>query len=428
RIHVGSLHYALQEADIRAVFSPFGTIKKVSMTIDQATGRHKGFCFLEFETPESAETALTSMNGFELAGRQITVGRPHDSSQAPAQPAAIGNVAATASAMLAAGGMLPIGAGGAAAAVGAGPRFVPVGNTKVYIGNVAPVVTAEMLRAVFQPFGLVIGCEMVSDPANPGQHRGFGFVQFLEEKLAKVALETMNGFDLAGRSLRVAWATDQHKPLPLLPGVVLPNQPPAQPVSAADAVAAALRGAPNVPMPTVSSIAPPAPAAAPVPPPPAPATTSPPPPAAAASPPSLPFGKSPASPLPLPPPTNGAPAATAAQIAPAATPAAAAAGAAAPERSPCVVLDNMVGPEDLEDPSLKDEIGEECAKYGPVERVEAVLRPPPSIGEARVFVLFATDADAAAAVSRLHERYFGGRVVQARLYDAAAFLRGDLDL
>eukprot|EP01138_Halocafeteria_seosinensis_P011184 gb/GECG01011423.1/.p1 GENE.gb/GECG01011423.1/~~gb/GECG01011423.1/.p1 ORF type:complete len:186 (+),score=23.40 gb/GECG01011423.1/:1-558(+) len=41
------------------------------------TGKHKGYCFLEYDTPEAAETAISVMNGFELAGRKIRVGRPH---------------------------------------------------------------------------------------------------------------------------------------------------------------------------------------------------------------------------------------------------------------------------------------------------------------------------------------------------------------
>ena len=39
------------------------------MSLDAVTGKHKGFCFIEFETPEGASLALESMNGAELGGR-----------------------------------------------------------------------------------------------------------------------------------------------------------------------------------------------------------------------------------------------------------------------------------------------------------------------------------------------------------------------
>lgn len=46
------------------------------MSHDPVTGRSKGFCFVDFTTPESAAMALQTMNGFQLAGRPIRVGRP----------------------------------------------------------------------------------------------------------------------------------------------------------------------------------------------------------------------------------------------------------------------------------------------------------------------------------------------------------------
>lgn len=43
------------------------------MSFDSATGRHKGFCFVEYDNTPSADQALQAMNGFELAGRPIKV-------------------------------------------------------------------------------------------------------------------------------------------------------------------------------------------------------------------------------------------------------------------------------------------------------------------------------------------------------------------
>jgi len=35
--------------------------------------KSKGFCFIEYENPESAHQALTQMGGFQFAGRAIKV-------------------------------------------------------------------------------------------------------------------------------------------------------------------------------------------------------------------------------------------------------------------------------------------------------------------------------------------------------------------
>lgn len=87
--HRRSIHYDLKESDIVALFSTFGTITKSEMSIDPATQRSKGFCFIEYNELASADAAMV-MDGFELAGRKIKVGRPHHGQAAGAAAAAGG--------------------------------------------------------------------------------------------------------------------------------------------------------------------------------------------------------------------------------------------------------------------------------------------------------------------------------------------------
>lgn len=77
RIYVGSINFELTDVHIKAVFSQFGYVKSVGMTIDPATGKHKGFCFVEYEVPEAAEMALELMNGATLGGRYCKARHAH---------------------------------------------------------------------------------------------------------------------------------------------------------------------------------------------------------------------------------------------------------------------------------------------------------------------------------------------------------------
>jgi hypothetical protein len=96
------------------------------------------------------------MNGFQLAGRPIKVGRPNSgtgstSSYAPQSTAAAGTYSTYASAMA------PVAGGGTTL----------VGSTKLFVGNIDLAITSDMIKQIFGPFGTVISCELVADPENP---------------------------------------------------------------------------------------------------------------------------------------------------------------------------------------------------------------------------------------------------------------------
>jgi len=93
-----------------------------------------------------------------------------------------------------------------------------------------------------------------------------------------------------------------------------------------------------------------------------------------------------------------------------------------------MLLLEMVGPEEVHDPSLPGEVTDECSKYGPVEAVRVALRRSPATGapEVGVFVAFRSYEGCAAGMAALDRRYFGGRITSARAYPEAAFYGGDL--
>jgi hypothetical protein len=63
----------LQE-QLFVLFYSFGDLQKISMQMDSSTGVSKGFAFLQFRDPKSANLAIQSMNGQTLAGRPMKTG------------------------------------------------------------------------------------------------------------------------------------------------------------------------------------------------------------------------------------------------------------------------------------------------------------------------------------------------------------------
>jgi len=63
------------------VFAPFGDIEFINLHLDPETNRSKGFAFVQYKRPEDAKKALHSVNGLEIAGRQIKVGLVNETKQ-----------------------------------------------------------------------------------------------------------------------------------------------------------------------------------------------------------------------------------------------------------------------------------------------------------------------------------------------------------
>jgi RNA recognition motif-containing protein len=73
KLYVGNLPYAAKEEEIKQHFSQAGTVTSVALIIDRASGRAKGFGFVEMSTAEEAQKAISMFNGQDFMGRAITV-------------------------------------------------------------------------------------------------------------------------------------------------------------------------------------------------------------------------------------------------------------------------------------------------------------------------------------------------------------------
>lgn len=175
RVYVGSISFELKEETIKAAFAPFGAIKSINMSWDPVTLKHKGFGFVEYELPEAAQLALGEMNGIQLGGRQIKVGRPSNM-----------------------------------------PQAVPIiqqiqeeckEKNRIYMSNVHPDFFEPDLIDLLSFFGKVKSCKLAITPnSEKPSHRGYGFVEFETEE-ATVESLSMDKFDLGGQKLHVCMAT-----------------------------------------------------------------------------------------------------------------------------------------------------------------------------------------------------------------------------
>src|SRR3982751_6279041 len=73
RLYVGNLPYTAGEAELQELFSKAGTVESVRVMRDAATGRARGFAFVEMSTDEEAQKAATELNQYQMGGRALTV-------------------------------------------------------------------------------------------------------------------------------------------------------------------------------------------------------------------------------------------------------------------------------------------------------------------------------------------------------------------
>lgn len=73
RLFVGNLPYSSTDDSLQQLFAALGTVSSANVITDRATGRSKGFGFVEFEDDASADAAIKQLDGSEQDGRKITV-------------------------------------------------------------------------------------------------------------------------------------------------------------------------------------------------------------------------------------------------------------------------------------------------------------------------------------------------------------------
>ena len=72
KIYVGNLPFNATEETVRELFEQYGTVQSVNLISDRATGRPRGFGFLEMPDDE-ADAAINALDQKEFGGRNLKV-------------------------------------------------------------------------------------------------------------------------------------------------------------------------------------------------------------------------------------------------------------------------------------------------------------------------------------------------------------------
>jgi len=83
RLFVGNLSFDTTDQELRDLFTTVGTCVSAAVMRDRATGRARGFAFVEMSTDDEAQQAIIRLNNAELGGRNLNVSEARERSAGP---------------------------------------------------------------------------------------------------------------------------------------------------------------------------------------------------------------------------------------------------------------------------------------------------------------------------------------------------------
>jgi len=73
KLYVGNLPFTVGEDDLRGLFGRIGAVDSVTVMRDMATGRARGFAFVEMASDADAQKAIEELHDRDFGGRKLTV-------------------------------------------------------------------------------------------------------------------------------------------------------------------------------------------------------------------------------------------------------------------------------------------------------------------------------------------------------------------
>uniref|UniRef100_A0A3Q2D2S0 Polyadenylate-binding protein n=1 Tax=Cyprinodon variegatus TaxID=28743 RepID=A0A3Q2D2S0_CYPVA len=162
---------------LKEVFSTFGRTLSVRVMKDEK-GRSRGFGFVNYSHHEDAQKAVDEMNGKEINGKTIYVGRAQKRLERQGELKRKFDQIKQ-------------------------DRIQRYQGVNLYVKNLDDSINDERLRKEFSPYGTITSAKVMTDG---GQSKGFGFVCFSSPEEATKAVTEMNGRIVATKPLYVALA------------------------------------------------------------------------------------------------------------------------------------------------------------------------------------------------------------------------------
>merc|ERR1712117_678981 len=160
------------------MFTKFGKITSYKIMSEEG-GKNKGFGFVSFEDSEAAEKAVEELNGLEIGGKNLFVGRAQKKAERQQE-------------LKKKFELLKL------------ERLNRYQGVNLYVKNLDDSIDDEILRKEFSPYGTITSAKVMC--CEEGRSKGFGFVCFSSPEEATKAVTEMNGRIIVAKPLYVALA------------------------------------------------------------------------------------------------------------------------------------------------------------------------------------------------------------------------------
>ncbi|KAH7940725.1 hypothetical protein HPB49_004525 [Dermacentor silvarum] len=177
-VYIKNFGDELDDEKLMVIFEKFGKITSAKVMTDE-NGKNRGFGFVSFEDPECAERAVDELNGKEMGGRVLYVGRAQKKAERQSELKRHFEQLKQ-------------------------ERLNRYQGVNLYVKNLDDALDDERLRKEFAPFGNITSAKVMTD--GNGRSKGFGFVCFSSPEEATKAVTEMNGRIVVSKPLYVALA------------------------------------------------------------------------------------------------------------------------------------------------------------------------------------------------------------------------------
>uniref|UniRef100_A0AAY4C2P6 Polyadenylate-binding protein n=1 Tax=Denticeps clupeoides TaxID=299321 RepID=A0AAY4C2P6_9TELE len=176
-VYIKNFGEDMDDGRLKDMFDKYGKTLSVKVMTDP-TGKSRGFGFVSYEKHEDANKAVEDMNGTELNGKTVFVGRAQKKMERQAELKRKFEQLKQ-------------------------ERISRYQGVNLYIKNLDDTIDDEKLRKEFSPFGSITSAKVMLED---GRSKGFGFVCFSSPEEATKAVTEMNGRIVGSKPLYVALA------------------------------------------------------------------------------------------------------------------------------------------------------------------------------------------------------------------------------